>query len=54
LDEVHRLRVIDKVVLRKGFGPNNEELREGWRKIHTDELRALKSSPNIQTINQGG
>jgi hypothetical protein len=30
------------------FGPNKEEIREGWIKINNFELRALKFSPNIQ------
>ena len=54
MDEAHRLRIIDKMVLRKVFGPNKEELREGWKKFHNDELRALKSSLIIQAIKQGG
>jgi hypothetical protein len=41
------------MMLRKVFGPNKEELREGWKKFHNDELRALKFSPNIQAIKQG-
>ena len=50
LNEAHRLRVIDKMLLKKVFGPNREELREGCRKFHNDVLRALKVSPNIQAI----
>jgi len=30
--EARRLRVINKTVLMKGLGPNQEELREGWKK----------------------
>jgi hypothetical protein len=45
LDEAYRLRVIYRMVLRKVFGPNKEELREGWRKFHNEELRALKFPP---------
>jgi hypothetical protein len=54
MNEAHRLRVIEKMVLRKVFGPNKEEIREGWGKIHNVELPALKFSPNIHSIRQGG
>jgi hypothetical protein len=42
----HRLRVFEKSVLRRIFGPKKEE--EGsLRKLHNDELNSLYSSPNI-------
>jgi hypothetical protein len=36
-----------KGVLRKIFGSNREEVTEDWRKLHTEELLDLYSSPNI-------
>jgi hypothetical protein len=45
LREEHRLRVFEKRVLRKIFGPKRE--KDGsWRKLH-DEIYSLYSSPNI-------
>jgi hypothetical protein len=43
LREEHRLRVFENRVLRRIFGPK----REGWRKLHNEELRNLYSSPNV-------
>jgi hypothetical protein len=48
LREEHKLRVFENRVLRI-FGPK----REGdisWRKLHTDELHNLYSSPNIVRV----
>jgi hypothetical protein len=45
----HGLRVFEKRVLRKIFGPKREE--DGlWRKLHNDELHSLYSSPNIVRV----
>jgi hypothetical protein len=49
LGEEQRLRVFEKRVLRKIFGPKREEDRS-WRKLHNDELHSLYSSPNIVTV----
>jgi hypothetical protein len=46
LREEHRLRVFEKRVLGKMFGPKREE-DGSWRKLHNDELHNLYSSPNI-------
>jgi hypothetical protein len=46
LREEHRLRVFEKRVLRRIFGPKREE-DGSWRKLHNDELHSLYSSPNI-------
>jgi hypothetical protein len=46
LGEEHRLRVFEKRVLRKIFGPKREE-DGSWRKLHNDELHDLYSSLNI-------
>jgi hypothetical protein len=46
LGEEHKLRVFEKRVLRRIFGPKREE-DVLWRKLHNDELHSLYSSPNI-------
>jgi hypothetical protein len=48
LGEVHRLRVFEKGVLRRIFGPKREE-DGSWRKLHIDELHNLYS-PNIVRV----
>jgi hypothetical protein len=37
-------------VLRRIFGPNRDEVKGGWRKLHNEELRDLYSSPSIIRI----
>jgi hypothetical protein len=49
LREGQRLRVFENSVLRKIFGPRREE-DGSWRKLHSDELHSLYSSPNIFTV----
>jgi hypothetical protein len=49
LGDEHRLRVFENRVLRKIFGPNREE-DGSWRKLHSDELHDLYSSPNIVRV----
>jgi hypothetical protein len=48
LREEHRLRVFENRVL-KIFGPKREE-DGSWRKLHSDELHSLYSSPNIVRV----
>jgi hypothetical protein len=45
--EAHGLKVFEKRMLRKIFGPKKEEFMEEWRKLHNEELHGLYSSPNI-------
>jgi hypothetical protein len=47
LREVCRLRVFEKRVLRRIFGPKRDEVTGGWRKLHNEELHGLYSSPSI-------
>jgi len=39
--------VFENRVLRRIFGPRRDEMTEEWRKLHTEELNDLYSSPNI-------
>ena len=41
-----RLRVFEKRVLRRIFGPKRDELTGELRQMHNDELNNLCSSPN--------
>jgi hypothetical protein len=47
LREKHRLRVFEKRVLRRIFGPKSDEVTGEWRKLHSGELHNLYSSPDI-------
>jgi hypothetical protein len=48
--EEHRLRVFEKRVLRRIFGPRRNAVTGEWRKLHNEELKDLYSSPNIIRI----
>jgi hypothetical protein len=50
LREEHRLRVFENKVLRRILGPERDEVIEGWRKLHNEELRDLYSSLSIIRI----
>jgi hypothetical protein len=39
-----------KVLLRRIFGPKNDEVTREWRKLHNEELRDLYSSSSIIRI----
>jgi hypothetical protein len=55
LREEHRLKVFGNKVLRRIFGPKNNEVMEGWRKLYSEELCDLYSFPSIiRMISQGG
>jgi hypothetical protein len=47
LREEHRLRVLENRVLRRIFGPKRDEGTGQWRKLHSEELHNLYSSPDI-------
>jgi hypothetical protein len=47
LREKHRLSEFENRVLRRIFGPKRDEVTEGWRKLHNEELHNLYSSPSI-------
>jgi hypothetical protein len=44
------LRVFENRVLRRIFGPNRDEVKEEWRKLHNKELNGPYSSPNIVRV----
>jgi len=50
LREVRRLKVFENRVLRRIFGPNRNEIKIEWRKLHNEELNDLYSSPNIVRV----
>jgi hypothetical protein len=37
-------------VLRRIFGPKEEEVAGGWRRLYNKELHNLYTSPNITTV----
>jgi hypothetical protein len=47
LRKEHRLRVFENRVLRRIFGPKRDEVSGEWRKMHSEELHNLYSSPDI-------
>jgi hypothetical protein len=47
LREEHRLRVFENRVPRRIFGPKRDDVTGEWRKLHSEELHILYSSPNI-------
>jgi hypothetical protein len=47
-----RLKVFEKRVLRRIFGPKKDEITREWKKLHTEELNDLYSSPNIIRVIQ--
>jgi len=50
LREERRLRVCENRVLRGIFGPKRDEVIVEWRKLHSEELNDLYSSPNIVRV----
>ena len=39
-------------MLRRTFGPERDEVREEWRKLHNEKLNDLYWSPNIIRVNK--
>jgi hypothetical protein len=46
LREKRRLRVFENRTLRRIFVPKRDEVTGEWRRLHTEELDDLYSSPN--------
>ena len=44
------LRVFENRVLRRIFGPKRDGVRSEWKKLHSEELNDLYSSPNIVRV----
>jgi hypothetical protein len=47
LREEHRLKVFEKRVLRRIFGPKRDEVTVDWRKLHNEQLHNLYFLPSI-------
>ena len=45
--EDHKLRVFEDGKLRRIFGSKTDEVKGKWRRLHSEELQDLCSSPNI-------
>ncbi|PNF43600.1 hypothetical protein B7P43_G03225 [Cryptotermes secundus] len=43
----YKAAFVNDWVLRRIFGPKGDEVAEGWRKLHNEELHNLYSSPSI-------
>ena len=50
LKEERRLRMFEKRVLRRIFGPRRGKVTGEWRKLHNEKLSDLYSSPNIVQV----
>jgi len=50
LREERRLRVFENRMLRRIFGPKRDEITREWRKLHTEELNDVYSSPNSDWV----
>jgi hypothetical protein len=42
--------VFENRVIRRIFGPKRDEVTGGWRKLHTEELHGLYSSPGTVRV----
>ena len=45
-----RLRVFEKRVLRRIFGPRRDKITGEWRKLRNEELNDLYCSPNFVRV----
>jgi hypothetical protein len=43
----HRLKVFENRVLGRIFGPKRGDVSKQWRKLHSEVLHDMQSSPNI-------
>ena len=50
LREERKLRVFEKMVLRRIFGPRRDEVTGDWSRLHNKELNDLYSTPNIVRV----
>ena len=48
--EERKLKVFEKMVLRRIFGPGRDEVTGEWRRLHNEELNDLYSSPNTVRV----
>ena len=48
--EERRLRVFEKMGLRRIFGPNRNEVKGEWRKLHKEEFNDLYFSPTTVRV----
>ena len=48
--ELGRLSVFENKVLRRLFVPKGDEVTGDWRKLYTEEINDLYSSPNIERV----
>jgi hypothetical protein len=45
-----RWRVFENMLLRRIFGPNKEEVVEGWKRLHDEQFHNLYASLNIVKV----
>ena len=50
LSEEHPLRVCANTVMRKISGPMRDEVTGEWRRLYTEELNDMYSSPDIVNV----
>jgi len=48
--EERKLRVFEKMALRRIFGPRRDEVTGELRRLHNEELNDFYSSPNIVRV----